>query len=221
MVLRSIRSLVNLFLNLLFPPMCVNCNQFLRQKMILCFECKKMITPIISTTIDITATKKMKLFAISAYQDPIRSLILAKGRSDIVASQKLGQLMWEETFLKNQQFDVVVPVPLHWTRFAKRGFNQSYEMAKIIAQKSEKPVINLLRRKKRTAFQSTLSKDKRIENLKEAFCLCSVKVSNIEGKHIMLVDDLLTTGATLRAAARQLYTLKPASISAVVASRVI
>ena len=117
-------------------------------------------------------------------------------------------------------FDYIIPIPLHWTRYAKRGYNQAEEMAYIISRHSAKPVAHLLKRSKRTPFQSLLPFEKRTQNVADAFKIISENPMYV-GKKFLIVDDVMTSGATLKAAVKQLRTLKPALITAVVACRVV
>ena len=209
-------------LDLLSPPACFYCQKFLDKRNVLCADCMKQVQPIVSLMMPITKTKTMKVCAVTAYKEPIKSLIVAKGWSNSIASKLLGELIWEKTYFKHCGADYVVPIPLHWTRAAWRGFNQAHEIASILAQKGNCVLANLLKRVKRTQFQSALSPIKRSDNLTDAFVLNTNTSSDYyKDKHIVLVDDLMTTGATLREAAKLLYRLKPASISAVVAARAI
>jgi ComF family protein len=162
----------------------------------------------------------MKVLAISDYQYPLKKLILAKQYGKRVASKQLGELIWYMTYVRHASFEVIVPIPLHWTRYAWRGYNQAIEMGNVIAQESGKPLSELLYRSRRTVFQSTLHKQERQENTRNIFALTKFDRSLYRNKHILLVDDLLTTGATMREAARTLLTLNPASITGVVACRV-
>lgn len=89
--------------------------------------------------------------------------------------------------------DVVAPVPMHWWRKWNRGYNQSQLLAKEVAQAIGKPASDILRRKKWTAPQAGLSNHDRRENLRNVF-----EVSKpLHGRHVLLVDDVLTTGATV------------------------
>jgi ComF family protein len=180
-----------------------------------------MIKPIVSTTLHINTTQSIKVFTITAYENPLKKLILAKSWSNIAASNQLGHLIWQLTNVRYAPCDFFVPVPLHWTRFAWRGYNQADEIANVLSKKSGNPVTHLLRRIKRTQFQAGLISVLRQENVKKAFALNTNDINQYHGKHIILVDDLMTTGATLRAAAQELFKLKPASITAVVACRVV
>jgi ComF family protein len=163
----------------------------------------------------------MTVFAISDYKDPLKKLILAKSWSDSLASYQMGQLLWEMVPLHNLDCDVIVPIPLHWTRYARRGFNQAHEIARVISKKKNIPIQHVIKRHKRTVYQSAVSSHARIDNVKDAFVLNDAYVKEYEGKHILLVDDLMTTGATLRAAAKVLLKLKPRKITVAVVCRVI
>ncbi|HSC25352.1 MAG TPA: phosphoribosyltransferase family protein [Candidatus Babeliales bacterium] len=205
----------------LLPSICAYCKVFMLKRTIFCTLCMSKIIPIVSQKIDVTASFSMTVFAISDYKDPLKKLILAKGWSDSLASYYMGQLLWKFIPLQQFDYDVIVPIPLHWTRYAWRGFNQAHEIARVIQRKKNVPVEHLLKRVKKTEFQSTLASNMRVENLKEAFALSTVNKQDFVGKHILLIDDLMTTGSTLRAAAKELLVLKPRKITVVVVCRVV
>lgn len=201
------------------PSFCVHCKRWLDEATILCTHCRALIQPIVSAKIAVTPSIIMTVYAASAYDEPLKSLILAKSRFDSLASHYMGQLIWELTHVSNVPCDYIIPIPLHWRRFAYRGYNQATMMAKELAKKSKKPMIELLRRKKYTVFQSVLSTAERKENVTNAFTIRDHDVNQFTGKHLLLVDDLMTTGSTLKAAAKALLALNPASITAVVLCR--
>lgn len=184
----------------------------------LCEVCLQRVKPIVSLRLELTKNYAVPVFAISFYQEPIKSLVVAKSWSDIVASALLGELIWDLTHVRHAQFDCIVPVPLHWTRYAYRGYNQAEEIAKVLSAKSGKPVVHMLARGKRTPILATFSLAKREEAVEDAFRLTS-RANQYAGKHILMVDDVLTTGATLKSALRVLRTNKPASVTVVVACR--
>lgn len=113
--------------------------------------------------------------------------------------------------------DLIVPLPLHWTRQMKRGFNQSALLGEFIAGQSGIEYCDLLKRSHQTRQQAKLSREERRKNLKGAFSLKeSYKGSEIcKNRAILLVDDVITTGATLteaseillNAGASELYVL--------------
>lgn len=101
--------------------------------------------------------------------------------------------------------DVIVAVPLHRTRLAQRKFNQSAELARHLARLSGKPFLaRALVRNKRTSQQVGLTARARQDNVRGAFAVGSGQASHVFGAHIVLVDDVYTTGATVSAAARTL-----------------
>ena len=102
----------NAILNFIAPPFCLFCKDFLSQDVVFCETCRSHIAPVVSAILHVTKKHSVKVFAISAYTDPVRALILAKGNGDIVASRRLGDLMWDLTYVKSADFDYIIPVPL-------------------------------------------------------------------------------------------------------------
>lgn len=112
--------------------------------------------------------------------------------------------------------DAVTPVPLHADRLRERGFNQSQELARPLAAASGAPLSPaLLRRARATAHQIGLNRAERQANLLGAF----TAHASVRGKTILLVDDTLTTGATLRLAARALLDQGALAVDVAVAAR--
>lgn len=96
-------------------------------------------------------------------------------------------------------FDIVVPVPLSKERLYERGFNQAELLAKDIAKQFHMPcVTNALKKRKNTKRQSELSMEQRNRNVRDAFVLD--RADAIYKKHVLLIDDIFTTGATVREA---------------------
>ncbi|MCF7899401.1 hypothetical protein K9L05_02000, partial [Candidatus Babeliales bacterium] len=156
---------------LFFPTFCRSCNQLADQDAIFCCNCFRKIKSIVSSYLAVNKNKSIKIFSVSDYQDPLRSLVLKKTFSDILASKQLAQLILKRTPIKNLDIDFIVPIPLHWSRYIKRGYNQSYVMAKYLSKNTEIPVLNILKRNRKTIFQSKLSFKDRQENLKNAFII--------------------------------------------------
>ena len=127
-----------------------------------------------------------------------------KGRKDIAVV--FGRAFGEELIKSKyyQQIDYLIPVPLHNNRMRTRGFNQSESICKGLSESMGVPILqsNIFRRIKDTKTQTQLNKKQRQNNLKGAFQLNDKKV--LEGKHVLLVDDVLTTGSTIEECVRQL-----------------
>lgn len=206
--------------SLVIPSFCAYCKDFIENDAVLCERCLARIRPIVSMPLRITKKKDLFVYAISDYEYPLRFLIQQKQYGNRCASRQLGRLLWEHTPLEHVPFDIIVPIPLHWTRYAWRWFNQSTEMAEVISKHSKKPVVSLLERSKKTIGQAGLSRQHRALNVQQVFTLTK-NAYQYERARILFVDDVLTTGATLYAACKALRPLRPAVCSAAVVCRVI
>lgn len=103
--------------------------------------------------------------------------------------------------IKRNEYDFLVPVPLHFLRKWKRGFNQAEEIAKEVSKLTKIPVLKKVKRIKNTKSQTKLSRKERISNVKGAFLVtCS-----LNGKKLAIIDDVITTGATTLELAKTLY----------------
>jgi len=100
------------------------------------------------------------------------------------------------------EIDCIVPVPLHWLRKLKRGYNQSEMICNELARRLEIPVCNAVRRSRWTPPQASLSKANRGKNLKNAFIVSLPEC--IQGKVVLLFDDVMTTGVTLSECSRSM-----------------
>jgi predicted amidophosphoribosyltransferase len=114
----------------------------------------------------------------------------------------------------------LIPVPLHWRRLWARRFNQSAALANIVSQASGVPVVDdALKRVKATLQQVGLSASERAINVQGAFAV--VDRSRIAGRRLILIDDVLTSGATIDACARALNRAGAATVDVVVLARVV
>lgn len=126
-----------------------------------------------------------------------------------------GKLFGAE--LKDSPFneiDAIIPVPLHFSKIKKRGYNQSELISLGLSETLGKPTkTNWLIRKYASETQTKKSRYKRWENVKEIFA--TENEQEFEGKHLLIVDDVITTGATIEACAQQLLQVKNVKISVV------
>ncbi len=117
--------------------------------------------------------------------------------------------------------DWIVPVPLHWMRLYRRRYNQSALLARHLAAKSRAAFApDMLRRIRRTRPQTELGRRERGRNVAGAFRLAPVWRDRVRGAQIVIVDDVLTTGATLEACARVLKRSGAARVDALSVARV-
>jgi ComF family protein len=133
-------------------------------------------------------------YCFGAYEGVLRELIhLFKYARIKTLAHPLGDLL-AAALPRDQEWDALVPVPLHWRRQWKRGFNQSELLARDIARRTAIPVVKALRRAHATLTQAGLSNTNRRQNVAKAFrCRLAAEVA---GKRILLIDDVMTTGAT-------------------------
>lgn len=117
--------------------------------------------------------------------------------------------------------DLIVPVPLHWRRLWSRRYNQAAILSAALATATGKNhAPDLLRRRRHTAPQKGLSRAERKENIRNAFVVHPAYAETIRGRHILLIDDVLTTGATLNECARVLKNAGASGVSILTIARV-
>lgn len=100
---------------------------------------------------------------------------------------------------RDEDFDVIVPMPLHWYKRWQRGFNQAALMARGVAGRTGLPLVEAVRKTKKTDVQAGLTRAERRRNVTAVFQV--TKPAAIQGRHVLLIDDVLTTGATARSCA--------------------
>jgi ComF family protein len=156
-------------------------------------------------------------YSFGIYEGTLRQLVhLFKYDGVRTLAKPLGTRMaW--ALPRGQEFDVIVPMPLHWWRGWRRGFNQSALLAGVIGKRSGLPVVNAMKRIRSTPPQAGLSNRMRRRNVAGAFAVR--RPNAIAGKHVLLVDDVLTTGATLSACAAALKRGGASRVSALTLAR--
>jgi ComF family protein len=163
-----------------------------------------------------------RVVRLAAYADPLRELIiqlkyhrkwgLGEGLANRLLEHERAKELLQET---EREGGVLVPVPLHWKRHFLRWYNQAEVIARQLGGRCGIPVARPVKRIKPTEAQTHLhSRAQREQNLRDAFGL--IDPAPVAGKHVVIVDDVWTTGATMQALARVLKKAKPASISAIV-----
>lgn len=222
----SIKRYLKNFIDLFYPNLCAVCNNsLLIGEEFICTNCyidipktdfhKDIENPIAQlfwgrANIE-TATAYYYFKKGSKYQKVIHKLKY-KGKTEI--GTELGKLFGAE--LNNSEhyksIDVIIPVPLHISRQKERGYNQSEHIANGMSESMNKPVD--VKSLKRTVATSTQTKKNRLERADNVASIFEVSFpSNIYGKHILLVDDVITTGATLESCANELLKFKDVKIT--------
>ena len=157
------------------------------------------------------------------YDDVARGLVHAFKYSDrLDLAPMLGTWMLQAGRPLLADADAIIPVPLHWRRLWTRRFNQSGALARVISDASGVPFLyNALRRSRATSQQVGLSRSQRATNVQGAFSVPPDGKTQILGKRLILVDDVLTSGATIDHCARALLRAGAANVDALVFARVV
>lgn len=119
--------------------------------------------------------------------------------------------------IRAQPFDAFVPVPLHAARFRERDFNQAEVLAQLLARRTGHPVLRSLKRIRYTTTQTRLDRQERMENLRNAFRVRHA--SAVQSRHLILVDDVFTTGSTVDECSRVLREAGAASVRVMTVAR--
>ena len=154
------------------------------------------------------------------YDDVARTLVHAlkyQDRTDLAPA--MGRWMARAGRELIGEADALIPVPLHW----RRGWSRRYgALARVIEQQTGAKVVSeALRRVRPTQQQIGLSRAQRASNVQGAFKVAPDRQSEIQGRRVVLIDDVLTSGATVDACARALLRAKAASVDVVVFARVV
>jgi len=123
----------------------------------------------------------------------------------------------EDPRIAGKDVDAFVPVPLHPTRKREREFNQAEELCALLSKHTGIPAIDALRRVRYTTTQTRLTREERMENLRGAFH--ARHTAQVNGRHIVLVDDVFTTGSTVEECSRVLRRAGAASVRVVTVAR--
>ena len=219
-------SVLNDLLSLFFPQLCAGCNTpLVKGEDILCLNCltdfpKTNYSDGIDNPVALHFLGKVRINYATSFchfdkggrVQHLLHQLKYKGRKEI--GYKMGILFGFDLIqsLQFQEIDAIVPVPLHPRKQRSRGYNQSTEICRGISESMSKPLIsgNLIRRI-HTSSQTLKGRYERWENVSGIFL---VKNSDaFAGKHILLVDDVITTGATLEACCHPLLEIPGVRVS--------
>lgn len=215
--------------NLLFPPHCAYCHADMagnRDGVLLCTDCRLLLGPeswpccrrcgAMGSAEDgspdgcercgDTPLRFSAVIPLGAYRDDLRGVVLRMKRSSHeLLSAAMGRLLAlrRADRLAALNVDLIVPVPMYWTRRLRRGTNSAEILAQRLGKDLRVPVGGrVLRRRRNTLPQADLLPKERFRNVRGAFCVRSGY--RLDGLRVLLVDDVLTTGATCSEAARML-----------------
>ncbi|MDQ7024598.1 MAG: ComF family protein [Anaerolineae bacterium] len=189
----AIKNVGHTLLDLLFPASCVHCG---RVDTGFCDICHADLANF-PTSLYITTTEtEIPVAATGVHQGILQSAVQAlKYHGQPTLGIPLGQRLAQTIQQLDWTFDIIIPVPLHTSRYQERGYNQSQEMAVEVAKLMNCPCLpDAIIRTRSTDSQVGLNREERLRNLNDAF---SAQTELINGKMLLLVDDVQTTGTTL------------------------
>lgn len=197
---------------ILYPEVCVSCQQLLSRTESVCCNLCIQLLPWVENNDGMANEVAEKLqgrlpsqyhFSLVHFhknhfvQDIMHAI---KYQNGTAIAHQLGRLLGDQVQLINHDIDAIIPLPLHPKKLQERGYNQSLIIAEGISEQTNIPILNdFLIRTKHTQSQTKKSRLQRISNVSDAF-----EVNNTiqhQYKHYLIVDDVLTTGATIEAAA--------------------
>jgi len=203
------------FIHLILPHFCLICKTTeLKSNHLICQACWENLPPADSSDrllIELTSNLSgqvcfSRVFSLWQFSPAAQTIIhFLKYRYFKNLALKIGKAMAQEIIGKNvfDEKTILIPVPLHRTRLRERGYNQSYLICQSLAAETGFAIENFaLTRIRYTASQTNLTAKQRQHNVKNAFAV--IDREKIVGKTILLVDDVITTGATMNACAREL-----------------
>ncbi len=161
--------------------------------------------------------------AVFRYDDASRGLILAFKHSDETHGASVyGQWLARAGARLLADADLIAPVPLHRRRLLRRRYNQAGLLAQAVGRHVAKPVaVDLLNRRRHTASQAQKSPSARRRNVQGAFAVRPRWLDRVQGARVVLIDDVLTTGATVEECARVLRRAGAAGVDVLTLARVI
>lgn len=197
----TVRRSLGALLDLIYPPCCAGCGRVDHE---LCAGCTALLTHTHNLVFIPPPTGLTLCVALGLHRGILRRLVTTlKYDARPALASPLGSCLAEACHKLDWQIDCVVPVPLHTSRLRQRGYNQSEVIAQAMAARTEHPVCTTaLRRVRATTAQVGLTGEERRRNLAGAFLAAPEQVA---GQHILLIDDVFTTGSTLQACAEALF----------------
>ncbi len=214
-VTKPLRLLLQPILDFVYPPYCIFCKSLLEQdERLLCNGCWNNL-PRLDGVSDLRQELRTKLpgeiyfseaIALWQYTPDVQSIIhrFKYGNFKILAN-RIGSFMAQRLKSMNLSPDqtLIVPVPLHKTRLRERGYNQSALLCRAVATETGLPYHEkILKRIRYTRSQTKLTALERLKNVHQAFKV--VQREPIQDKTVILIDDVITTGATMNECAREL-----------------
>lgn len=213
------------FLSIIYPHNCAACgNDVLGESHLLCWDClnslpltmfesnpNNLVTQLFAGRIPVEMATALLFFSKDSKVQHLIHQIKYKGKKNL--GHYLGKLMGHAIQQANWgEIDLIIPVPLNKKKAVTRGFNQAKVLADGISEVLQKPVVEVaVIRSKFTETQTKKSRTERWQNVEDVFELGNIE--GLENKRVLLVDDVVTTGATLEACGQVLLQISGLKLS--------
>ena len=224
-------KLLNHIINLFYPQVCPACGNLLMQnEETVCLSCRYLLpktmyeknadNPLAQSfwgQVNFNAVTAEFFFSKTGKVQHLLHQLKYEGNQDagFFLGQQLGESIKDSELF--QGIDYIIPIPLHPKKEHLRGYNQSLVISQGVEDKTNIPIMrDCLARKVFTSTQTKKSRDERWENVKDIFEIRNHKM--LENKHVLIIDDVLTTGATLLAAGKTLSQIRNIKMSAATAA---
>lgn len=239
----ALRTGLHGLLGIVYPPTCIACRAATGEAQALCPACwrgvgfierpycERLGTPfpvdlgprLLSPAAIADPPVFARARAVCRFNGTARELVHRLKYGDRVElSLTLGRMMAQAGRELIGDADLILPVPLHRTRLWRRRFNQAAALAQVVAREAGLPLATTaLTRIRRTRQQVGLTRAQRADNLQGAFHIPSAMRGLVEGRRALLVDDVLTTGATVNAASRALLRAGASAVDVLTFARVV
>jgi ComF family protein len=231
----------DLLCSLVYPPLCALCETEIAMGSRLCTDCLAQLAPdnyccqrcamplpSVLPNNDCIHCRKAgwrfsRVVALGHYRGRLKEAVIVSKK---MKADSLRYALAEQLALKirrclpclEQQNPLFVPVPNHWTRALSGAAPTAFHLASLLARHTGWPVkTNIVRRIRKTGKQGMLSITERKQNMRGAFE--KIGAESLSGRHVLIVDDVLTSGATANELARQVHRCNPADITVVVVAR--
>lgn len=204
----KIKPVLDSLLNIAMPAVCASCRRKNSQfPLPICRDCRETLLIGPAPPLLINGHNMRTIYSLAPYRSAVRHCLHdLKFRANRRVLEILNIMIVSYSFgesLRKDKNGLIVPVPLHPSRYRSRGFNQSELIARKVSHHYLIPFDrNLLLKIRNTLPQTVLEREQRGKNLKN--CFHCRKPSDVSGKDILLVDDIMTTGATLEECAGEL-----------------